>query len=54
MSSKEKFLTEKFPESIKSSKFVSHRARMLGEFGSRKDACSTNFERILVKFQRVA
>ena len=32
-------------ESIESSRFVSHRARMLGEFDSRKDSQSTEFER---------
>ena len=37
-------LTEKLPESIKSSWFVSHRARMSGEFDSRKDSQSTKFE----------
>ena len=31
--------------SIESSKFVSHRARMSGEFESRKDSHSTKFER---------
>ena len=33
------------PESIESSRFVSHRARMSGEFDSRKDSQSTKFER---------
>ena len=33
------------PESIESFKFVSHRARMSGEFDSRKDSQSTKFER---------
>ena len=33
------------PESIESSKFVSHRARMSGEFDSRKDSYSTKFKR---------
>ena len=37
-------LTEKLPESIESSRFVSHRARMSGEFDSRKDSQSTKFE----------
>ena len=32
------------PESIESSRFVSHRARMSGEFDSRKDSQSTKFE----------
>ena len=32
-------------ESIESSKFVSHRARMPREFDSRKDSQSTKFER---------
>ena len=35
----------KLPESIESSTFVSHRARMSGEFDSRKDSHSTKFER---------
>ena len=33
------------PESIESSKFVSLRARMTGEFVSRKNSNSTKFER---------
>ena len=33
------------PESIELSRFVSHRARISGEFDSRKDAQSTKFER---------
>ena len=41
---KPEFLTEKLPESIESSRFVSHRARMSGEFDSRKDSQSTKFE----------
>ena len=32
------------PELIESSRFVSHRARMSGEFDSRKDSQSTKFE----------
>ena len=32
------------PESIESSRFVSHRARMSGQFDSRKDLQSTKFE----------
>ena len=36
---------EKLPESIKSSNFVSHRARMSGEFDSKKDSHSTKLER---------
>ena len=37
---------EKLPESIvESFRFVSHRARMSGEFDSRKDLQSTKFER---------
>ena len=32
------------PESIESSKFVSHRARMSGEFDTRKDSHSTKLE----------
>ena len=35
---------EKLPESIKSSRFVSHRVRMSREFDSRKDLQSTKFE----------
>ena len=35
---------EKLPESIESSRFVSHRARMPGEFDSRKDSQSTKFK----------
>ena len=45
-------LTEKSPESIEPSKFVSHRARMSGEFDSRKDSHSAKLEQrpqILVK-----
>ena len=38
-------MPEKLPESIESSRFVSHRARMSGEFDSRKDSQSTKFER---------
>ena len=40
------------PESIESSKFVSHRARMSGEFDSRNDSHSTKLEerpRVFVK-----
>ena len=37
-------LTEKLPESTESSKFVSHRARVLGEFDSRKDSHSSKFK----------
>ena len=33
------------PESVQSSRFFSHRARMSGEFDSRKDSESTKFER---------
>ena len=33
------------PESIESSRFVSHRARMSGEFDSRKDLQTKKFER---------
>ena len=32
------------PESIESSRFVSHRARMSGEFDSRKESQSTKLE----------
>ena len=35
---------EKLTKSIESSRFVSHRARMLGQFNSRKDSQSTKFE----------
>ena len=35
---------EKSPESTESSRFVSHRARMSGEFDSRKDSQSAKFE----------
>ena len=35
---------EKLPDSIESSRFVSHRARISGEFDSRKDSQSTRFE----------
>ena len=41
---KEDNLKEKLPESIESSRFVSHRARMSGEFDSRKASQSTKFE----------
>ena len=41
----DKPLTEKLPKSIDSSRFVSHRARIAGEFDSRKDSQSTKFER---------
>ena len=37
-------LTEKLPESTESSKFVSHRARVSGEFDSRKDSHSSKFK----------
>ena len=37
-------LKEKLPESIEPYKFVSHRARMSGEFDSSKDAHSTKLE----------
>ena len=40
-----RILTDKFPESIESSRFVSHRARMSGEFDLRKDSESTQLER---------
>ena len=35
---------EKLPESIESSRFISYRAGMLGEFDSRKDLQSTKFK----------
>ena len=44
MGLKEHNLTEKLPESIVSSRFVSQRARMSQEFDSRKDPQSTKFE----------
>ena len=36
--------TEKLPESIESSSFVSHRARISGECNSKKDLQSAKFE----------
>ena len=36
--------TEKLPESTESFRFLSHTARMLGEFNSRKDSQSTKLE----------
>ena len=36
-------LTEKSPESIELSKFVSHRAKISGDFVLSKDSKSTNF-----------
>ena len=41
---KEESLTEKLPESTESSKFVSHRARVSGEFDSKKDSHSSKFK----------
>ena len=46
------------PESIDSSRFVSYRARMAGEFDSRKDSQSTKYEQrpqifIKVSFREV-
>ena len=41
------------PESIESSRFVSHRARMSGEFDSRKDSQSTKFERRPRRFAKL-
>ena len=38
-------LAEKLPESIGSSRFISHGARMSGQFDSRKDLQSTKFKR---------
>ena len=38
-------MTEKLPEPIELSKFISHRARMSGEFHSRKGSYSTKFKR---------
>ena len=37
-------VTEKLPELIESSKFVSHRIRMSGKFDLRKDSHSTKLE----------
>ena len=54
---KEDNLSEKLPESVELSRFVSHRARMSGEFDSRKDSQSTKFEASNIrkaKLQRVA
>ena len=45
-------MTEKLPESVGSSKVVLHRARMSGEFDSKKSSNSTKLElrpRIFVK-----
>ena len=42
---KEDNITEKLRESIELSRFVSHRARMSGEYDSKKDSQSTKFER---------
>ena len=45
-------LTEELPEAIESSNLVSHRARMSGEFVSRKDSHPSKFDcsfQILVK-----
>ena len=45
-------MTEKLPESVGSSKVVLHRARMSGEFDSKKNSNSTKLEirpRIFVK-----
>ena len=41
----ESLLTKKIPESIESSRFVSHRERMSGDFDSRKNSQSIKFER---------
>ena len=41
----DKNITEKLPESIESSKFVSHRATISGDFNSRKDSQSRKFDR---------
>ena len=43
-------LTEKLPESIESSRFASHRARMSGDFDTRKDMQSTKFEQRPITF----
>ena len=42
---KKQNLSQKLAESIESFKFVSHRARISGEFDLRKDSHSTEFER---------
>ena len=34
------------PESIESSKFASHKAKLVGDFDSRKDSHSTKFDQI--------
>ena len=47
-------LTEKLPESIESSRFVSDRARMSGEFDSRKDSQSAEFERKPLIFAKLS
>ena len=44
---KEDDLSQKLPESIESSRSVSHGARMSGEFDSRKDSQLTKFEQRL-------
>ena len=41
----QKLLTEKLPQSVESSKLVSHRSRMSADFDSRKDSQSIKFER---------
>ena len=41
----QKEVTETLPQSIESSKFVLHRARISGESDSRKDSHSTKFKR---------
>ena len=43
-------LKEKLPESVESSRFVSHRARISGEFDSRKDSQSRKLERMPLIF----
>ena len=47
-------LTEKLPESIESSKFVSHTARMSGELDSRKDSHSIKLEQRLQIFVKLS
>ena len=37
-------MSEKLPELIESSRFVSHKVRMSGEFDSRKESQLTKFE----------
>ena len=47
-------LTEKVSESIEPSRFVSHRARMSGQFDSRKDLQSKKIEQKPQIFQKLS